>query len=631
MSNVRAAWKNNSKMAGVLAFCLALSLILVPPKTAQAVETVSIDTPAGFISHKDSGDTGSIGGTLVYFGSVDGTPLAWHIVDTGETGKATLWTTTSVAPPRAYDPTGYHNSWVGSDICAWLNATGSYSSDGFLANSFSLGEQDAIVDEYSTVAESGGLGPSFTPNQKIVLPSTGEMGTNEDNNGAWKIDRLARSVGAAWWLRTPGMNSGIAANVNSGGSVYGYGLDVKGKMEVHPALKLNLDSVAFTSAASGAYTKAQAVVGEGFAQVATPDPADPVKLTVKSADLVLADASIDKSTVKPGKTIKVSFDGAATGTNRYVSCVLIDGSNNIRHYAKLSDASSGTDVPLDLPAGLADGGYTLRLFNEEANADYLTDYTSEPIDIPLTIDSTIQPTVVSVSPSGTDVSTAGDVTITFDDSMEEGVPGTVSLNGSALEAGTWSESAPGAGFDTYTAPYDSLAPNTTYGISIEGFADTAGNVMVPDASHSFVTAVPPFFECWFEGSNVYTKGSNVALVFVADKDCTLFTNAEMDGVTASAPDVTISSGSTKAALSPAYLETLSVGTHTIELFFSDGTSGRGVYNVVAGQVPVSLPGGGDINTLAPTGDALPVIPIAGVVTICALLAVAAQCRRARQT
>jgi hypothetical protein len=97
---------------------------------------------------------------------------------------------------------------------------------------------------------------------------------------------------------------------------------------------------------------------------------------------------------------------------------------------------------------------------------------------------TTPPTVVSVTPSGTGASVAGNVVITFSEVMAA-APGTVELNNTALPGGTWS-----ADKKVFTKPYSGLSFSTEYTIKISGFKDAAGNVMA-EKSSSFTTGSTP--------------------------------------------------------------------------------------------------------------------------------------------
>jgi hypothetical protein len=308
----------------------------------------------------------------IYFGSYTGGasagPIKWYVVENDGT-TATLWTTTSMGK-RKYNSTADHHNWSGSDICAWLNGTGSYTATGFLPMAFDDAEQDAIAT-YGTTEDTNGHS-GIIISQKIVLPSVAEIG-NATATGTWGITQTTRGLGDNWWLRSPGGDNSNAAFVSNDGHVSSAGSDVYYEYFVCPAFKLNLSSVLFTSDASGASGKSAATAGGGLVGAAA--TAGAIKLTVQDdAHLSLTYADTTARTVKAGDTVDITYSGAATGTNRYVSCV-IENSGGVLFYGKLincaSDNASGTaSFTVPAAADLPDGSYTIKLFSEEANDDY---------------------------------------------------------------------------------------------------------------------------------------------------------------------------------------------------------------------------------------------------------------------
>lgn len=97
--------------------------------------------------------------------------------------------------------------------------------------------------------------------------------------------------------------------------------------------------------------------------------------------------------------------------------------------------------------------------------------------------SQTKPAVSSVVPDNgaSDVAAAGDVSITFTKQMDKRTAGQVSINGTALPAGTWS-----ADGKTYTVPY-SVTKNLQCNVTISGFTDPDGNVMDTNSEYSFAT------------------------------------------------------------------------------------------------------------------------------------------------
>lgn len=74
------------------------------------------------------------------------------------------------------------------------------------------------------------------------------------------------------------------------------------------------------------------------------------------------------------------------------------------------------------------------------------------------------------------------------------------------------------------------------------------------------------------GSNCeWTKSGTTGLVFTSNAPFAKFDSVKVDGSTLAATNYTAEEGSTKITLAPAYLETLSTGTHTIEIISKDGS------------------------------------------------------------
>lgn len=73
----------------------------------------------------------------------------------------------------------------------------------------------------------------------------------------------------------------------------------------------------------------------------------------------------------------------------------------------------------------------------------------------------------------------------------------------------------------------------------------------------------------------WEKGTDTGLSFTANGAYAKFTGIEVDGRAVNQADYTATSGSTKIALKPEYLETLSVGKHTLTVRYTDGAASCG--------------------------------------------------------
>ena len=360
---------------------------------ASEAQAVEIGLPSGLTAAPN------LGGTELYFGNDGGDPIEWHVV-AKDSASATLWTTTDLVN-RTYDTThgagGAHQNWSGSDICAWLNGP-------FLLDTFGETERTAI-EAYSNQLESGLSGGAFEPSQQIVLPSVAEIGAG-DGVGTWEIPYTnsatdgKRGFGDLWWLRTPGSTLEFAAYVDPNGFVDDGGDYVYFALAVRPAFRLKLSSVLFTSAASGANGKNSAAVGDGL--VAATATTGPVKLTViDNTNLSLTCTDTAGRNVEAGDTVSIAYSGAQAAPDKYVSCLIENGSGAVLFYGKLSDTASGA-ADFTVPAALPNGNYAVKLFNEECNGDDRTDFASSPISIALTVgDNTVCATPTPSPAAGT--------------------------------------------------------------------------------------------------------------------------------------------------------------------------------------------------------------------------------------
>ena len=96
--------------------------------------------------------------------------------------------------------------------------------------------------------------------------------------------------------------------------------------------------------------------------------------------------------VKAGEKIRLSYTGAGTGKNEYVSVFLCPGSSgSVLCYGHLAKTEGGSrdsptgGVPLRIPEYIPEGNYTLGVFAEQCNGDYSTDYASDVVRIPLAV------------------------------------------------------------------------------------------------------------------------------------------------------------------------------------------------------------------------------------------------------
>ena len=202
-------------------------------------------------------------------------------------------------------------------------------------------------------------------------------------------------VTSSWYLRSPGSKTFYVAIVSSDGSVQYSGASIRKKNNhrtVRPAFNLNLNSVLFTSAAVG---------GKPDGGL-TPIPeysGNEWKLTLLDSSRSFA---VTEKTVSaaPDDTVTLNYKGATTGANEYISAIIADN-NGAQYYGRVAQptAESGT-VEIKIPSDIAPGNYTLKVFSEQYNGDYKTDYASNFTDIALTVEKQVEEQF-SLTPGGT--------------------------------------------------------------------------------------------------------------------------------------------------------------------------------------------------------------------------------------
>lgn len=393
----------------LLTLCMVLTLL---PTTVFAAGSGNKNIMLG-TSQIEGGQASS-----VYFGnyqqSSDGSgsynadPVKWRVLanDENSSGKLFLLAGQNL-DVKPYNSSYTSITWEKSTIRSWLNGYGAnennygtdYSSDNFIDTAFSSNEQSAIVETYiyNTTQSDGSSNPnpSYSTSggnnttDKIFLLSIEEANNNSyfpNGNDSRKSTNTAYvasysnmyGVGVAdyWWLRSPGHADYDAAYVRPGGSfTYGGARVDDTEIAVRPAFNLNLNSVLFTSAAEGG--KADTAV-DGDLTAVSDYTGSEWKLTL--LDSSRDSFSISGATVNNG-TIRFSYSGAQTGTNEYISAVVVE-SGTITHYGRIFQLDGTTygangTASLSLPAGVTLSENTkLYVFNEQYNGDYQTDYAS---------------------------------------------------------------------------------------------------------------------------------------------------------------------------------------------------------------------------------------------------------------
>ena len=370
----------------VLSALLAASMML----TMAPIPSLAAGPEAKEITLGTAGVSGYANGyDYVYYGDYEGDPVKWRVLDTtsndGTTPALFLWSD-AILGKHVFDSDGSQNQWRQSEIREYLQ-------NEFTQQNFTPEEQEAILS--TTKTEIGTVDratPSNLENDTVFLLSAVEAttakygfstSTDPDENRT-----PIEGASEAYWLRSSAESSGpYGKNV---ADVHGKGMPPQGGMiatiaytpdydlGVRPAFNLKAGDVLFTSPAQGGKT------ADGLTAVDDTAPEEhKVTLLDSSRAFQVTEGT---ATAKAGETVTLTYTGAQTGGQEYISAMLTDANGTVLYYGHIQQpqAAAGT-VQITLPAGLEDGQYQLKVFNEQCNGDYQTDYASVFSDVTLTV------------------------------------------------------------------------------------------------------------------------------------------------------------------------------------------------------------------------------------------------------
>ena len=339
-----------------------------------------------------SGYDSTNGYDYIYYGEWDNSPIKWRVLDeqTNTQNEGLFLLSDVLLGTGTYGDVYFDNSGSGSNV--WQNSTAQTWCKNFYSNNFSSKEQNAVLattksdSAYRSTYSGYEYGVSSLSGDKVFFLSAEEAensayGFTDDNA---RIANYGNSAGR-WWLRSPDVDFAYIA-----GLVHNYGIvfysGVLNNWAARPAFNLDLNSVLFISAAEGG--KSSAVDGN-LRKVATYD-GNEWKLTL----LDEARNSFEISNATITDTITFSYSGAATGTNEYISAVVVDN-GAITHYGRILQprSTSGT-ASFTIPDGVTlSDTVKLYVFNEQYNSDKMTDYASQLKEISSSTDDTTDPTL----------------------------------------------------------------------------------------------------------------------------------------------------------------------------------------------------------------------------------------------
>ena len=393
-----------------LMLCCVMLLGLMPTTAFAAGTGKAIQLGTSGISGYDTAKGGT-GYDYIYMGSYNSSPVKWRVLDdqtnfdsngdgTNETGLFLLSEDLLGSGDRGdvyFDGTSpYSNAWQGSDAQAWCNTFESSNLDSLeLAAILATTKSDDAFTS-STHNVSFAASTNILNSDQVFFLSAEEAVNSEYGftDDAARIANYGNSA-STWWLRSP-----YADFTSSTGLVNGYGRVYDGGVGLgwaaRPAFNLNLNSVLFTSAAVGGKP-------DGGLTTISEYSGNEWKLTLKDSsrsNFAVTSAAVTAYT--NGSTVEISYTGAKTGANEYISALLVDDNGNPTYYGRSNAPLTETDgtAQLSVPAGFAEGNYMLKVFNEQYNDNYKTDYASDFTDISLTVKKRVDEQF-TLAPGGT--------------------------------------------------------------------------------------------------------------------------------------------------------------------------------------------------------------------------------------
>lgn len=397
----------------LLAICLVVGIM--PTAAFAANNDKAIQLGASNISGYDSTN----GYDYIYYGEWDNSPIKWRVLDeqTNTQNEGLFLLSDVLLGTGTYGGVYFDNS--GSDSNVWQKSTAQTWCKNFYSNNFSSKEQNAVLETTKSDTEftSSTYGVPFAASENILNgdkvfflsaeeAENSEYGFTDENS---RIANYGNSTGS-WWLRSPrAYNTYLAGLVNRIGGVDNF--TVNYFSAARPAFNLDLNSVLFISAAEGGKISAAASGGNQGGEAAGSIfeigdyTGNEWKLTLKDESRRFS-ANVNGQTnvsAQAGDSVQISYSGAETGEKEYVSVLLCDSSNTVLYYGNIAQDSESGTATVSLPSGLAAGNYKLKVFSEQCNGDYKTDYASSfqtiNLKVPL-LETTPNATFTAASDNG---------------------------------------------------------------------------------------------------------------------------------------------------------------------------------------------------------------------------------------
>ena len=391
----------------LLTLCMALSLL--PAVAFAEGGAKAIQSGTGSIHGYD---TSAGGYSYIYYGTWRNSPIKWRVLDTkANTGAADalfLLTDECLYPLPGdlyacyiqFNPATKpdRHLWKDSTLQGWFKST-FYSGENSAFTSAERALIPATTQASSVFSYKAPGAPSWDPGMRfqicgleaehVFAPSIQDVvnAAYGFTDSASRIAGPSNSLGPGtrYWLRSFEISEQLPFMVGEDASLMGDWGD--NPSAVRPAMNLSTagNNILFVSAAEGGKPAG------GLAEISE-YTGNEWKLTLlDSSRSGFAVTTTDLSAYTRSGTVKIGYTGAKTGTNEYVSAMILDAAGNPAYYGRSAAAltdENGT-AELTIPA-LAEGTYTLKVFNEQYNGDKMTDLASAFADVTLTVEEGVE-------------------------------------------------------------------------------------------------------------------------------------------------------------------------------------------------------------------------------------------------
>ena len=392
----------------LLVLCLAVALVPMAVLAADGDGKAIRSGIGDIVGYNSTSRTYN----YIYYGTWRDSPIKWRVLDTktntGETGALFLMTDECLYPLPGdlyacyiqFNPANKPNRhlWKDSTLQDWFKNT-FYSGENSAFTSAERALIPATTQASSVYSYKAPNDPPYFPPMRfqicaleaehVFAPSIQDI-MNADYGFIDSTSRIAGPIdssgrGTRYWLRSFEISEQLPFCVGHDASLNGdYGDNLSA---VRPAMNLSTagNNILFISAAEGGKPAG------GLAEI--PEyTGNEWKLTLKdSSRSGFSVTTAEVSTSTKGGTVEISYNDAKTGANEYISALIFDDVGNVIYYGRSNASLTEKDgtAQLTIPAGFAEGTYTMKVFNEQYNGDFKTDLASGFADVTLTVEKRV--------------------------------------------------------------------------------------------------------------------------------------------------------------------------------------------------------------------------------------------------